>query len=108
MSEQKPPSGYVISNAVHKQRQSASVPDRSRLSDILVKSPQWKKNVLGVESVAADNSSPETPSGMDPRMLKASLLDLIERHWLQLVTGAESASGSGHATGDAQAAGRER
>ncbi|NNF41340.1 MAG: hypothetical protein HKN64_08155 [Woeseiaceae bacterium] len=93
MSEQKPPTGYVISNAVQRQRQSPAAPDHSRLSDILVKSPKWKKNVLGAGSADPGSTRPELPEGTDPGILKASLLHLIERHWLELVTDAQSGRG---------------
>ena len=92
MAEQKPPSGQFISNAVRTHRQAPGVPDRARLSDILVKSPQWKRNVLGVDGGAQGKPGPGEAASTDPEKLKTSLLTLIERHWLELVAGAGSRS----------------
>jgi hypothetical protein len=46
MADKKRPSGVAIINAIRAQRQSGGTTDRSNLGDTLVKSSQWKKNVL--------------------------------------------------------------
>lgn len=90
MADEKKPPGFVISNAVRAQRQSADTPDRSRLGEILVKSPQWKKNLL--QGVDARGPGEPRFDAADPRKLKESLLELIERYWPDLVDAANSGS----------------
>lgn len=46
MAEKEQSRGSTISSAIRAERQLSGTPDRSRLSDTLVKSSQWKKNTL--------------------------------------------------------------
>lgn len=81
MARKKSPSGHVVRNAVHSEKKSVAATDLSKLNEILVKSPQWKKNAMqGIEERRAAEGLVDT----DALQLKASLLDLIERHWLEL------------------------
>lgn len=85
MKDKDLPSGFPIRNAVRAEQKSSGAPDRSRLAETLVKSPQWKENVLSnIEKQRSASSTDGDDSGTD--RLKNSLLDLIERHWLELVT----------------------
>lgn len=89
MAEKKQSSGFAISNAIRAERQSRGTIDRSRLSDTLVKSPQWKKNVLQrIETVRSGDPADGTPAVL--HTLKQSLLELVERHWQELVSNADS------------------
>ena len=87
-------SGHFVSGAVQSAKSPSAPPDLSRLSDILLKSPEWKKNAMRDIEAMRDS----TPVDADARRLKAALLELIERHWPALVSASNStAAGSAEA-----------
>lgn len=91
MGEKEQPPGFVITNAIRAQRQSSGMPDRSNLSDTLVKSSEWKKNALqSIKTVQSGDPADGTPAVL--HTLKQSLLELVERHWQELVSNADSIS----------------
>lgn len=57
MAEEQKSSTTGINKALDAERATRGAPDRSRLSDTLVKSPQWKKNTLQlIEALRAHES----------------------------------------------------
>ena len=92
-------SGHFVSSAVQSAKSPSASPDLSRLGDILVKSPEWKKNAMRDIKAMRDS----TPVGADARRLKAALLELIERHWPALVSASRSTSAEHSAAGSAEA-----
>ena len=89
MAEKEQSSGSAISSAIRAERQSGVTTDRSILSQTLVKSPQWKKNALQrIETVRSSDPADGTPAMT--HTLKQSLLELVERHWQELVANAAS------------------
>lgn len=91
MAEKERPSGFAIRNAIRAGRQSSSMTDRSNLSDTLVKGSLWKKNTLQrVDTVQSGDPADGTPAVL--HTLKQSLLELVDRHWQELVSNADSKS----------------
>lgn len=91
MADKERPSGFAISNAIRAERQSNGMTDRSNLNDTLVKSPQWKKNVLQkIETLRSDGPVNSATAVLDT--LKQSLVEIVERHWQELVSNADAKS----------------
>ena len=56
MAEKEKPSSTGINRAIDAERESQAAAERLRLSETLVKSPQWKKNTLQlIEALRAHN-----------------------------------------------------
>lgn len=80
--------GSAIGSAIQAAKAAAAKSDRADLNKTLVKSSEWKKNTLAAsESGQSTNQADEMPAFMDA--LKLSLLELLERHWQELITNAD-------------------
>lgn len=91
-------SGHFVSSAVQSAKSPCAPPDLSRLSDILLKSPEWKKNAMRDIEAMRDS----TPVDADARRLKAALLELIETHWPALVSASNPTSADQSTAGSAE------
>jgi hypothetical protein len=85
MAEKEHSLGTAISRAIQAERQSTVTTDRSSLTDILVNSPQWKKNALQrIESAQSGENDDTTPREACVQQAFKRIREKLARHLKEL------------------------
>ena len=92
MADEKRPSRNLIGKAIRSERQTSGQVDLDNLNDTLAKSSLWKTNTLRRIENNRSSQDAETGGANDDadavlQSLKRSLLQLVDQHWNQQVSG---------------------